>query len=102
MNGILELLMGMAQEPQLTHQNMRQHIMGNPEMRGQHVASVLNNRPPQQDQNLRQNQLMSEGVAVADPLLASALARLMGQGVPDQTWLNESHGLARKEQYRYR
>lgn len=103
MSGIFDLLMGDGQEqPQLTYKNMVDHILRDPQMGPKFVSSVMSKNAAPQDHNLRINQIAGEAAGVADPFAFSALQRLMGVGIPDQAWLNESHGLARKEQYRYK
>ena len=89
------------QEPELTYRNMMDYIRRQPELRDRFMSNTNNAIPPQDD-NLRRRQIMGESAAVADPFAFSALQRLMGINIPDQILLNEGHGLARKEQYRYR
>lgn len=103
MAGVLELLMGSAPQPELTTKAMYQHIARNPEMANLWLNSIFDQKAqPQPNNQLRSSQIMNESVAASDPFAMIALQRLMGMSVPDQLRLNESHGLARREQYRYR
>lgn len=107
MAGILDMLLSgqSRQKPELTHSDMAQYVARNPEYRDQFLASIMNpaSRYPQPaPQGMRDNQAFGEAAAVGDFGAATALQRLLGMNIDPRVLLNESHGLARRESYRYR
>ena len=106
---ILEWLMTQSQAGQpnpMPPSAVLDHARNSPALFPPHIRQQFINegnaptQPP--DDRLKTQQYLSESRAVADPMGMSSLQRLLGFGVPDRVWLDESHGLVNQEARKYR
>lgn len=87
-----------TQQP-LTQRDMYQYIARTPELSNQWTpfANAGPSRP--MDANAASGRMLSEAAAAQDPLMMTAIQRMLGFPVDPRVQMNEAHGIANQQQY---